>query len=240
MKNERGPLRFRGAPTRLTATFCWPAAGMAANAGQVTLPGPGPVPLSVRRLRGAAPAISVLSFRLPRSTKPGAYEGSVSLGDIQLPIVADVEAQPRLRFLPHSLTLQARAGAKIATEVMLINQGNVDISAEPEYTFCVFDHRGIDLALFRSLTEEDSAGNRRIDRLMDELAESHGGLVRVTIGEKVVRIAPEETRELEIGLHFSRRLRPFHTYFGAWILAGASFSVEVETIGEGQTGGRRR
>jgi hypothetical protein len=167
------------------------------------------------------------------------YQGSIELGELQIPMVVDVEPRLRLRILPRNLVVQVRPGARITTEVTLFNLGNVDVRLEPEYTFCVFDNRGLDVALFRCLTAEDGGEKRRVDRFADELAESHGGLVRVTTGEKSTRIAPAEVRELEIELHFSRRLRPGNTYCGAWTVSQTSFAVEVETIGEKRAGRRR-
>lgn len=239
MRSDSKPLRFRGAPNRLIATLRWPGAASQANRGRARLGKREEHPLIVRGIRSAPPAVSMLSFRLPRTTRPGKYEGSIELGELQIPMVAEVEPRPLLRILPHSLAVQVQPGARITTEITLFNLGNVDVRLESEYTFCLFDSRGLDVALFRCLTAEHDGERRRVDRFADELAESHGGLVRVTTGEKASRIAPEEVRELEIELHFSRRLRPGSTYCGAWVVSQASFAVEATTIGEKQTEGRR-
>jgi hypothetical protein len=240
MRSERKPLRFRGAPNHLIATLRWPGAVPHGNRGLARLGNREIHPVIVRGVRSAVPAVSILSFRLPRTTRPGKYEGTIELGTLQVPMIAEVEPRPHLRILPHSVAVKVRPGERITTEIMLVNLGNVDIRLESEYTFCVFDNRGLDFAIFRCLTGEDGGAKRRVDRFVDDLAESHGGLVRVMTGEKAARIAPEEVCELEINLHFSRRLRPGHTYNGAWTVSQTSFAVEVETIGEKQADRRHQ
>ena len=228
MKNEREPLRFTGAPTRLLATLELPEAFPPARVCRVTLPETGSLPLAVRRLRSTPPIVSALSFRLPKSTPPGSYEGNMDLGDERIPIVVDVESRSSLRFIHARFTHQGMPGAKIKTELMLFNRGNVDVTIPGEDTFCIFDDGGVARAFYLGLVEEDSLGRKRIDRIIDELAEAHGGLVRVTVTKGSGPLAPEELRKLEVELHFSRRLVRGHTYRGSWSVSGASLEVKIE------------
>jgi hypothetical protein len=234
MKNGTAPLHFRGAPTRLLATleWKWPRGSAGARVCQVNFPESAPLPLTVRQTGSESTAISILSFRMPRSTPPGSYKGSARLGETQIPIVAEVEARPRLRFIPARVALTASPGARIRTEVDLLNLGNVEVSIERESTFCVFDNRGVDQALFRGLTESGADGKSRIDRFLDELAESHGGLVRVQVASGGGRVVPGELRKLSLDLQFSRRLKAGHTYRGAWPVSEASLEVQVEAAGK--------
>jgi hypothetical protein len=230
MKREREPLRFRGAPTRLLATLEFPDVFPPAHVCRVTLPDTGSLPLAVRQLRSTPPVISVLSFRLPKSTPPGSYKGNMDLGDKRMPIVVDVESRSSLRFIRPSLKHIGMPGARISTELTLVNRGNVDVTVPDEDTFCVFDEGGVARALYWGLVEDNSGGRQRIDRIMDELAKAHGGLVRVTVTEGSGRVVPEEVRELEAELHFSRRLVSGHTYRGTWSVSGASLEVEIEVV----------
>jgi hypothetical protein len=102
----------------------------------------------------------------------------------------------------------------------------------------MFDGRGIDQAFFQALTSDEPRGKRRIDHLMDELAESHGGLVRTVVQEGQGVLAPEESRELIAQFQFSRRMRPGRTYRGAWFISEASLEVEIETSNETNKPGR--
>jgi len=222
------PLRFKGVPTRMLATLELPDAFPPSQDCRVILPETGSLPLAVRPLRSTPPIVSTLSFRLPKSTPPGSYKGNMKLGDRQIPIVVDVESRSSLRFIRPKLTHRGVPGARMSTELTLLNRGNVNETIPDEATFCVFDDGGVTRALYRGLVDEDSAGKQRIDRIMDELAKAHGGLVRVIVTKGSGRLAPEEVRELEVELHFSRRLTGGRTYRGTWSVSGASLEVEIE------------
>jgi hypothetical protein len=228
MKSEQPPLRFRGAPIRLSATLQGLEASLAPATGRVTFPGRDSLPLAVRPVRSTEPAVSILSFRLPRSTAPGTYEGTVELGERQIPVVVEIEPRPRLRIIPPHLLLRAKPGAKVTADLTLMNLGNVNLTLEGKYTFCIFDNSGFERAFFHSLAEEPGEGKRRIDRFMDELADSHGGLVRVIVANGTGQIAPGQVRELQADLHLSDRLLPGRSYWGTWSIAKVGYSVEIE------------
>jgi hypothetical protein len=241
MSAERSPLRFKGAPTRLLATLAAQegfavAPGGSARAGHVVFSDKSPLPLNIRPMQTTNPPLSLLSFRLPKSTRPGHYEGSAEVGGKRIPIVVDVEARPRLRFLPPKVSFRGAPGARLRAEVTVLNLGNVDATVEPESTFCIFDSRGIDQALYEALTAKETDGKRRIDRVMDELAESHGGLVRAVVLEGAGVLPPEAARELVMEFQFSHRMRARQTYRGAWSVSETSLEVEMkatEAVGGG-------
>src|ERR1035438_2913641 len=234
MASEQRPFRFKGAPTRLTATL--PSPEGAARSGRLILPGKDPLPLTIRRVRSIAPSLAVLSVRLPKSTRPGSYAGSAEVGGKQIPVVIEVEARPRLRFLPPKVSFRGSPGARLRTKVTVLNLGNVDVAIERESTFCIFDNRGMDRAFYQALTEKVEDGKRRIDRVLDELAECHGGLVRAVVREGAGELPPEAARELTVEFQFSRRMRAGEIYRGGWLISEASLEVEIEatkTVEEG-------
>ena len=226
--SEQPHLHFRGAPIRLSATLEGLKASVASATCRVTLPGWESLPLTVRPVRSTEPAVSILSFRLPRSTPPGTYEGTAEVGERQIPVVVDIEPRPRLRIIPPHLLLRGKAGTKVTTDLTLLNLGNVNFVIEGKYTFCIFDNSGFERAFFHSLTEEATEGKRRIDRFMDELADAHGGLVRVIVAGGTGQIAPGQVRELQVELHLSDRLHPGRSYWGTWLIAKIGYSVEIE------------
>ena len=77
-----------------------------------------------------------------------------------------------------------------------------------------------------------------MDVLLDDLAESHGGLVEVRARSAKTRtIAPGASREAELTLRFSDRLQPGRTYGGSWNPEGLHLRVRV-TVPSAK--GRRR
>jgi hypothetical protein len=231
MRTQQGPLRFRGTPNRLLAMLERPEFPPPRTC-RVIFPDTGSLPLSVRKLRSTGARISTLSFRLPRSTPPGLYEGNIELGEERIPVVIDVESRTSLRFLRSRIVCREKPGARITAELTLLNRGNVEVTVPREDTFCVFAEDGIARAMYRGLVEEDGDGRQRLDRIMDELAKAHGGLVRVTVSDGSGPLAPEEVRELAVELHFSHRLIGGHTYRGTWSVSEAGVEVEIEVIGE--------
>ncbi len=220
------PMRFKGSPTRLMATLAAPE-GLSMT-GHVVLADKQPLPLTIRRVASTTPVLSLLSFRLPKSTSPGHYKGSAEVGGKIIPIVVDVEARSRLRFVPPSVSFRGASGALLETEITVLNLGNVDAIIHPESTFCIFDNHGVDQALYEALTTKEVEGKRRIDRVMDELAQSHGGLVRVAVQHGAGKLAPETSRDLVVEFQFSHRIRSGRTYRGAWFISETSLEVAIE------------
>jgi len=91
----------------------------------------------------------------------------------------------------------------------------------------VFDGSGVAHAFWVAFVSEPVEGKERIDLLLDDLAQSHGGLVelRARAGER--RVAPGESRDVELTLRFSDRLRPGHAYAGSWDAEGLHLRIRV-------------
>ena len=135
MKQAPEILRFRGTPSRLLTTLEYAERVPPSQSGRVTLAGRTALPLFVRRLRSAEPLMSVLSFRLPKSTPPGIYQGRVELGEQQMPIEVEVEPRTNLRFLRPALFRRIKRGASITEELVLVNRGNVTVKIPKEDRF---------------------------------------------------------------------------------------------------------
>ncbi len=222
------PLRFRGAPVRLTATSV--EEGPPPKSGLAFFPGAAPSPLRIRTLHATKPTVTLLSFRLPRTTKPGRYDGTMELGGAAMPIEIEVQARPQMRFYPAWLSLEAHADEHLEINVGAVNLGNVEVPIERRSTFCLFEPRGVDVAIYHVLTEEPPADQRRLDRAAEEIAKSHGGLVRATVREGAGNLLPGEFRELVVELHFSERVKPGRSYYGAWFLGESGLGIQVEGI----------
>jgi hypothetical protein len=237
------PLRFEGAPHRLVGRV--PLHG--GLTGEALASVPPKISLGSRvaaagflppRIRAADPSVAVLKLRLPRSTPPGTYEGAAELGGRSVPVVADVQPLHCLRATPSSASLQGvTPGKPVPLEISLVNLGNVAADIQPRHTFCVFDGSGVDRAFYVALAEDPPEGSRRVDRLMDELATYHGGLVRLDVVDGAGPLRPGEQRALRFELRFSERMRPGRAYAGTWLLENLRFAVRAETAPE--TGARK-
>src|SRR5208337_882921 len=112
------PLHFRGAPIRLTATSV--EFGQPPKTGLAFFPGAPPSPLRIRMLRETNPAVTLLSFRLPRTTSPGHYDGKVELGGYEMPVKIDVQARPQMRFYPSWLSLEAHPDERLEVDAAAV------------------------------------------------------------------------------------------------------------------------
>jgi hypothetical protein len=221
------PVTFRGPPHRLASLLPLPDEPSALRQRAARLEGAEVRGISIRPLKGEGVNMGKLTLRMPKSTPPGTYAGTLELGGEGRPIVVEVEPRPRLEVSPPRLSVEPKPGAEVSAEVLLVNTGNVPCELPAASTFCVFDGSGIDHAFWAALASEPPAGKQRIDVLLDDLADSHGGLVEVRARTDGRTIAPGESRDVQLTLRFSDRLQPGHAYGGSWEAEGLRLPIRV-------------
>lgn len=222
---------FRGPPDRLASLLTVPGAAAAPEAGQepaASLLGAEVRGLTVRTLAREGVDARRATLRLPRSTPPGTYQGSAEIEGRKVSIVAEVEQRPRLEADPRRISIEAAPGGTATVDVTLLNTGNVPCDVSETTTFCLFDGRGTEHAFWAALTTDPPEGKQRIDVLLDDLAESHGGLVTTKV-ENGAAIKPGESRDVRLTLRFSDRLQPGKRYAGAWRADGVRIPVRITT-----------
>lgn len=221
---------FRGPPDRLASLL--PAGGGGArDAGQepaASLRGAEVRGLTVRTLERSGLAARRATLRLSRSTPPGTYQGSAEIEGQEISIVAEVEERPRLEADPRRLSVEVAPGGTATVDVTILNAGNVPCDLSGASTFCIFDGQGTEHAFWAALSSDLPEGKQRIDVLLDDLAESHGGLVTTRV-EKGAAIKPGESRDVRLTLRFSDRLQPGKHYAGSWRADGLRIPVRVTT-----------
>ena len=231
------PLRFRGSPRIVE--------GLAPLTPQQALTASLSLDLKLpRAVQQAAPltvqtvpvgsAATRLRFSLPESTPPGTYEGTVRIGGESYPISVEVVPHPYLAIFPRQLMLEvasphggASQGSEATVDLTLVNSGNVPCEIGKAHAFGLFDVKGADRAIGAALSDPEEKGQARLNHLMDEAANNHGGLVRVNVREGTGIIEPGELRNLHVTLRFSDRLRPGNTYWGTWPLYNLEYYVKV-------------
>jgi hypothetical protein len=225
---EIGQLHFRGSPPLMSLMEEVSEPLLKRGSYQLDVGGNQAV-LSVRPMVSPPQKYSLLRLRISKSTPPGTYLGGVALEDHEVPVVIDVEPREDLRFIPRSLSIAATPGRTVEAEVTIVNTGNVGLDLRNEYTFCVFDTSGIDQAFFAALTDQNMNGGQRLERFMEELSVSHGGLVRLRLKAGTM-IPPGEAKKIQMALECPHRLRPGHTYSGVWSLWNFQYSIQLAVI----------
>jgi hypothetical protein len=224
-KAKAQPVVFRGPPDRLASLVPAETAGPAA--AEATLKGAEVRTLAIRSAEriGKAEALKA-TLKLPKTTPPGTYKGTATIEGKEVPIVAEVEERARLDAHPRRVALEAAPGARQTVELTLLNTGNVPCDVSGTSTFCLFDGRGIEHAVWAALEQEPPKGKGRIDVFLDDLAGSHGGLVTAKV-EKAAKIAPGETGSVTLTLRLPERLQAGGRYSGAWEAGGIRVPVRI-------------
>lgn len=227
-KPKAQPVVFRGPPDRLASLV--PLAGDAqpeATTAEATLKGAEVRTLAVRSTArvGKADARKA-TLKLPKTTPPGSYKGTAVIEGKEVPIVAEVEGRARLDAHPRRVALEAAPGARHTVDLTLMNTGNLPCDVSGTSTFCLFDGRGIEHAVWAALEKEPPQGKGRMDVFLDDLAGSHGGLVSARV-EKAAKIAPGESGSVTLTLRLPDRLEAGGRYAGAWEAGGIRVPVRI-------------
>lgn len=227
-----GTVRFRGAPTGLSAVL------------RVEKPKPGPVevsvelpieveaPLTAQLVTEAGTDVASMIVRLPERVPPGTYKGKVVLDDREQDIVIEVEPRPRARILPKRTAIRGAPGQRANFEVTIVNRGNVDLEVPKADAFGLFAEDGMDRALGVALGERPKEGGRRIDLLADELSASHGGVAKLHVVDGAGAIAPGDARDVTLAVQIPKQARPGRSYWGVWSFYNVNYMIEVEATAE--------
>jgi len=168
-----------------------------------------------------------LRFSLPESTPPGTYEGMAQIGGESYPIIVEVEPHPDLVITPRQLSLQAAPGTEAIVDLTLVNSGNIPHEIPKADAFSLFDVEGTERSIGIMLGDPAEKALGRLTRLIDEVADNHGGQVQVNVREGHGMLESGELRNLRVILHFSDLLKPGHTYWGTWPLLNLTYFVRV-------------
>ena len=222
------PLRFRGTPGSLSAAL---------REGDAV-----PRRLPIRLTGKAAEALAagervarasrqerdlVLQLALPPRTPPGTYEATVDVDGKERAVVIEVEPEVELQIVPDQLTLRAAPGDHTTVPMTFANAGNVPVEIRKAYAFGIFAAGGLERALHRAYTGKRAEGERRIDFLFDQLADEHGGVVRVAVEEGSGALAPGETRDVRVSFHVPSDLHTGRTYTGTLPLHDLRYYVRL-------------
>jgi hypothetical protein len=224
-------LVFRGAPLAMCAVQ--PGEAAAATRGRAardraTMAMDSGEERELRIERETTAGGQLFRTHITRSTPPGRYEGRVVVNGVEHPAVFEVEPEVFLRIFPERLVMQADAGERVERDLTLLNLGNVAIDVRGAYAFGLFDVGGVDRAVSRTLGG-DVTSTGTVDRFIGNLAEEHGGMVRVKVEEGAGSIAPGASALLRVTFAIPPRLRAGHTYWGTWPLDYLRYYVRIHT-----------
>jgi hypothetical protein len=220
------PLVFRGAG-RAVAVALPEEWADATERPQLELDAPEVQPARARVVRSRGGRGARLRVRMPPTTPPGRYEGTLRLGKAKRPVVIEVPETPRLRLLPNEVSLTAATGEEVRTSVIAINSGNVEVELPeaPELRF--FQSPGLDRDPGR-VFEVRVPGLDPVFARTDELQLSTAPVAQVVLLEGAGAMAPGDERRLEIAVTVDADAKPAMRYFGEWQFADVTFALILD------------
>lgn len=174
----------------------------------------------------------IIRATLPVDTPPGAYQGSLTDGTNVRAVVLDVEPAPSLRVVPEQMRIEAKPGETVHRTLNVLNGGNVPVALRRVQAFGVFMSGGVERALRRGYVRTLAKDERRVDVIADNLADAHGGLVKMTITSGADSVAPGALEALEVDVKIPTGLTAGAVYGGNWELPGLVFPVAITVPGD--------
>jgi hypothetical protein len=223
---KHSPLRLQGAPDAVQALLPSSAWGQLAELPTVELDVPEPEAASVQVATMPGGQARALRLELASTTPPGSYTGLVRLPAGEWPLAIEVAPSPRLVAASETVAVTAKPGGEGEVELEVANAGNVPCEVPAVYAFGLFESDGLDRS-FGTALRADVSGLDRGAVLADELAASHGGLVRVRVHEGSGTLKPGEARTLRVSMHLDEGISPGRTFIGYWRVHAPSCTLKV-------------
>lgn len=230
-----GDIRIRGKPPNLFAAL--PLTASQTQSISVSLDTPDKAIKSA--FESAPPAVHVspadnigavtrLHLRLPRSTPPGTYRGSMKIKKQSQPIVVEVEPRKRISIFPKRTTICCKAGERAELHLTLSNMGNVPLTVPKASGFGLYNKRGMDLAVGSSFKKQLDKDERRIDDFMEALHDRYGGVVTLKIREGAGTLEPGDARDVTVVFQVPSQVVPDNEYWGLWSMYDYNYKIEIE------------
>lgn len=231
MKISEG-FELRGPPQRVSAIVPFAIPGHTVISVRLFAAGIAESHVYRARVAPFGDSASELRLQLPRHLPPGKYHGTAALDGKEQRVEIEVEPNVQLRLHPDETRLIIGRGNRAEIRLMVANIGNAPVEIPPVLAFGVFEVDSLENAIGRTLRSELGQGERRIDRLMEELRARHGGLVRIRIVQGSGLLGSGVSREITGDLEIPKDLTPGRSYAGAWRIEDASHHVTIEVGGK--------
>lgn len=224
-------ITLSGPPGSMSAIVQMDAGGVVVVPIAIKL-GDGPV-ICRAHVRPFGRGTSEIRLRLPGETPPGRYSGEGPFAGEPRAVTVEVEPVVRIRLHPKRTTLEAAGGAGPGFAVTVVNTGNVSVAIPEAAVFDLDDEESQDRALGRAMRARLVEGERLVDRVFDEIRESHGGEARLAVVEGAGPLEPGETRTLRCQLVLPTSVQAGRTYTGGWEIGNTThlFTIEVTKNG---------
>jgi hypothetical protein len=167
-------------------------------------------------------------LRLPESTPPRTYSGTLEVGHETYPMEVIVESRPWLTLMPRRTSLAVAPGHEEVVELTAVNRGNRVCDVPEEGIVNLFDSAALSVAVTAALSSKDK-GQDRVNRFADTVAK-HADVLNLVVVDGAGAMHPGETRRLSVRLHVPKGLQAGHTYNGGWEMPNSRYVIEVYVL----------
>ncbi len=221
-------ITLAGPPRNLTAIVSMDVARSTVVPISVTRAGQATIYRAVVRPIGIGNA--ELRLRLPDDFSPATYRGEATLYGKPRAVIIEVQTVTRIRIDPRQTVVTAEPSSSTPFAVTVTNGGNVPFLIPKSDTLDLDDAAGQDRALGRTLRALLEKDERRVDRLFEELRQTHGGEGRITVRSGAGPLPPGESRIVSCVLDVPESAQPGRAYVGAWQLGSVSHLIVADIM----------
>lgn len=175
-------------------------------------------------------SVTRLHLRLPKTTPPGTYHGTMKIEDQTQPIVVEVEPRKRISIFPKRATVCRKAGERAELYLTLINLGNVPLTIPKVSGFGLYNKKGVDLAVGGAFQKKLDKDERRIDSFMEALQDGYGGIVKLKVREGAGTLEPGDSRDVTVDFQVPSQVVPGNEYWGLWSMYDYNYKIEIEVL----------
>ncbi len=192
----------------------------------------GPVPDHVTLLAQLGPYTrrrTSTRLALDPVTAPGRYEALLCCGAQTERLLIQVLPNWQLRIVPDAISLATSAGEKLKVPIVIINEGNMELTLPTTQSVDLDDNRGVIPMVKVVVREVGKDGfNKCLDRFVQDWAKELVEPAVVRIGPRHRPIRPGETSEVELAIELPMSLKKGRDYKGRIRFKNASLSLKIE------------
>ena len=175
---------------------------------------------------------TIVRLIAPPTTPPGTYTIQLECDGGVVDATVVVEETVHLSVQPSVLRLACRAKHSTTVDLMLSNSGNCSLVLGKRFVFGMLETTAVESAIGAALRPSYEP-RRRIDVFSDELADRHGGLVRLRLSIDEP-IPPGSVARASATINVGDEAVANREYHGLWRIADARVPVYISVGSDGR------
>ncbi|MCG8312081.1 MAG: hypothetical protein MI976_02595 [Pseudomonadales bacterium] len=153
-------------------------------------------------------------LRLSPDTAPGSYGAKLVNGNQSRDVLIEVEANPKIKTYPKTLSYSGASGEEIQGQIQLSNQGNIALVIPETAIANLYDPQEIPTAIADTLQLESETPTELFDNLLVQLKKGYGGLMRFHFNAESSDLGVNQQTVFTLKARVPKLAKAGHNYFG--------------------------